>query len=40
MAAAPYGVRPAASRFGLDSKTSRAWRTRAREAGPVGLVTR
>src|SRR5262249_13797207 len=34
------GVKPAATRFGLDRKTIRAWRTRAREAGPAGLVPR
>ena len=35
-----HGVQPAATRFGLDRKTIRAWRTRAREAGPAGLVPR
>lgn len=38
--AARHGVRPAAARFGLDRKTVRAWRNRAREAGVVGLVPR
>ena len=35
-----HGIKPAATRFGLDRKTIRAWRTRAREAGPAGLVPR
>src|SRR5262245_14355739 len=35
-----HGVMPAATRFGLDRKTIRAWRTRAQEAGPAGLVPR
>jgi len=34
------GVKPAATRFGLDRKTIRAWRTRARDGGPSGLVPR
>ena len=38
--AAANGVKPAAARFGLDRKTIRAWRTRAGEAGPAGLVPR
>ena len=38
--AASHGIKPAAARFDLDRKTIRAWRTRAREAGPVGLVPR
>lgn len=38
--AALHGVKPAAARFGLNRKTIRAWRTRAREAGPAGLVPR
>src|SRR5262249_8651965 len=38
--AASHGVKPAAARFDLDRKTIRAWRTRACEAGPVGLVPR
>jgi transposase len=35
-----HGLKPAATRFGLDRKTIREWRTRAREAGPAGLVPR
>jgi len=35
-----HGVSPAAPRFGLDRKTVRAWRDRAREAGAAGLVPR
>src|SRR5262245_4145956 len=35
-----HGAKPAASRFGLDRKTIRAWRTRARTGGPAGLVPR
>ena len=38
--AAQHGVKPAAARFALDRKTIRAWRQRAREAGPAGLVPR
>src|SRR5262245_19686655 len=38
--AAEYGVKPAAARFDLDRKTIRAWRERARDAGPAGLVPR
>jgi transposase InsO family protein len=38
--AAQYGVRPAAARFGLDRKTVRAWRNRARESGVTGLMPR
>lgn len=38
--AAQHGVKPAASRFGLDRKTIRAWRRRAREADAVGVVPR
>ena len=38
--AATHGIRPAAARFGLDRKTVRAWRTRLKEAGTVGLVPR
>ena len=33
-----HGLKPTAARFGLDRKTIRAWRDRARAAGPVGLV--
>ena len=35
-----HGLKPTATRFGLDRKTIQAWRDRAREAGPVGLVPR
>ena len=35
-----HGIKPAAARFGLDRKTIRQWRNRARESGPVGLVPR
>ena len=35
-----HGVSPAAARLGLDRKTVRAWRDRAREAGAAGLVPR
>jgi transposase len=35
-----HGVQPAATRFGLDRKTIRAWRSRTQEAGPAGLVPR
>ena len=35
-----HGIKPAATRFGLDRKTVRDWRERAREAGPAGLVPR
>src|SRR5947199_2014170 len=38
--AATHGIRPAAARFGLDRKTVRAWRTRLKEAGTVGLAPR
>ena len=38
--AAVHGVKPAAARFGLDRKTVRQWRDRAREAGTLGLVPR
>ena len=38
--AAGHGVKPAAARFGLDRKTVRRWRDRAREAGAPGLVPR
>jgi transposase len=38
--AAVHGVQPAAVRFGLDRKTVRQWRDRAREAGAPGLVPR
>src|SRR5215467_6461340 len=38
--AAVHGVKPAAARFGLDRKTVRQWRDRAREAGALGLVPR
>src|SRR5262245_33761201 len=34
------GIKPAATRFGLDRKTVRAWRTRTQQAGPAGLVPR
>src|SRR5215831_16920040 len=37
---AVHGVKPAAARFGLDRKTVRQWRDRAREAGAAGLVPR
>ncbi len=37
---AVHGIKPAATRFGLDRKTIRAWRDRAREAGPPGLAPR
>jgi transposase len=35
-----HGLKPAATRFGLDRKTIREWRGRARETGEVGLVPR
>jgi transposase len=38
--AAIHGVKPTATRFGIDRKTIRTWRTRAQEAGPAGLVPR
>src|SRR5262245_43708146 len=38
--AAQHWVKPAAARFDLDRKTIRAWRSRAREAGAVGLIPR
>ena len=38
--AAVHGLKPAAARFGLDRKTVRQWRDRAREAGAPGLVPR
>ncbi len=34
------GLKPAAARFGLDRKTVREWRDRARTAGVAGLVPR
>ncbi|HXF96027.1 MAG TPA: integrase core domain-containing protein [Gemmatimonadales bacterium] len=38
--AAAHGIRRAAQRFGLDRKTVRAWRNRARAGGIGGLVQR
>jgi transposase-like protein len=38
--AAVRGLKPTAARFGLDRKTLRQWRDRAREAGAPGLVPR
>ena len=38
--AAGHGLKAAAARFGLDRKTVRQWRDRAREAGAPGLVPR
>jgi transposase InsO family protein len=35
-----HGIKPAAARFGLDRKTVRQWRDRARGKGAVGLVPR
>jgi transposase InsO family protein len=35
-----HGIKPAATRFGLDRKTIREWQDRARETGPAGLVPR
>ena len=35
-----HGIKPAAVRFGLDRKTVRQWRDRARGKGAVGLVPR
>jgi len=36
----PHGIKPAAERFGLDHKTVREWRVRAKAAGASGLVPR
>ena len=36
--AAVHGLKPAAARFGLDRKTVRQWRDRAREAGAPSLI--
>ena len=38
--AALHGLKPAATRLGLDRKTIREWRSRARDGGPPGLVPR
>ena len=38
--AAAHGLKPAAERFGLDRKTVREWRDRAKAAGEAGLVPR
>lgn len=38
--ATAYGLKPAAARFGLDRKTVREWRDRAKTAGEGGLVPR
>jgi transposase len=38
--ASAHGLKPAAERFGLDRKTVRQWRDRAKAAGEVGLVPR
>ena len=38
--AATHGLKPAATRFGLDRKTVREWRDRAKVAGEGGLVPR
>ena len=38
--ASAHGLKPAAERFGLDRKTVREWRDRAKAAGEVGLVPR
>ena len=35
-----HGIKPAAAQFGLDRKTVRQWRDRARGKGGVGLVPR
>jgi transposase len=35
-----HGLKPAAERFGLDRKTVREWRDRAKAAGEAGLVPR
>lgn len=35
-----HGIKPTAERFGLDRKTVREWRDRARAAGEAGLVPR
>lgn len=37
---AAHGIKPAAERFGLDRKTVREWRDRAKVAGAAGLVPR
>ncbi len=38
--ASAHGLKPAAERFGLDRKTVREWRDRAKAAGEAGLVPR
>src|SRR5712691_2231570 len=38
--ASAHGLKPAAERFGLDRKTVREWRDRAKAGGEVGLVPR
>jgi len=38
--ASAHGLKPAAERFGLDRKTVRKWRDRAKAAGEAGLVPR
>lgn len=38
--ASTHGLKPAAERFGLDRKTVREWRDRAKAAGEAGLVPR
>lgn len=38
--ASAHGIKPTAERFGLDRRTVREWRDRARVAGVAGLVPR